>query len=173
MKSVAGPTPRRLTPDLAPEPGLGRGGQHAAERGRILGEVGHGAPRGRVHLREAQVRLGHQRGGHGEQCAARQVADQHPPRRVRPVSAQSGDRHDRPDDQEDIPEGDAEPEAEGDLPGGDGPAGEDPAGPGVSGPVAVAETESVPPRQHGQGERDPAGGQDVQVPAMGQTPGGA
>ncbi len=80
------------------------------------------------------------------------------------------DCHGQPQSQEGVSEGDADSEAQGHLPSGDCPASQDPAGASAPGLVALAECESVAPRQHGQGQRDAAGGEDVHVPAVRQAP---
>ena len=74
------------------------------------------------------------------------------------------------DDREHVTEGQADAEAEADLPGRDEPARQRPARLGRLRAVAVAQREAVAAGQHGQAERDPAGRQHVHVAGLRQPP---
>ena len=102
-----------------------------------------------------------------EQPAAERAAAPAPP----PGPAVAGGGHDQRGGQQDVHERQADAEAEADLPGGDQPAGHRPARPAPLRPVAVPQRPAVAAGQHRQRQRDPADGQDVQVPGLGQPPG--
>lgn len=160
---------------VAPQPRVGRRDEVAAQRRREHpgpGEVPAGL---RVQLDHAEVDASHQQAHRAEEGTAAEIRGQQPPADPRPAAvpppgpaAPPGHRQAGGD--QEVREREADAEAETDLPGRDRPAGQGPARTVRAGPVAAAQRPAVPARQHGQAQRDPAGGQHVEVPAVRQPP---
>ena len=117
--------------------------------------------RPRVRVGHPHVRPAEQEPGGDEDRRARDGRDRQPAVEARTSPAQPDDRGDQPDRGQQVGEREAEREADRQLPGGDRPSRDHPRRP----------AEAVAAQAEGEGQRDPAAGDDLHVAVLLQPEG--